>query len=274
VPPEPRPDLVVLADPFSFPVESLLAGLDYAYPRSTKIGGLASGARQPGGNALYSRAGVRRSGAIGVALSGDICIDTVVAQGCRPIGSPMQVTRCHSTILHELDGRPALEVLQALVNELPEADRQLASQALFLGIVMDELAAEHRAGDFLIRNLMGVDPTSGALGVGEHLRRGQTVQFHVRDARTSAEDLETLLERFAAEPRSAAARGALLFSCLGRGSFLYGKPDHDTDLFRAHLGDLPLGGFFCNGEIGPVAGTTHLHGYTSSFGLFRPARSS
>ena len=136
-----------------------------------------------------------------------------------------------------------------------------------------ELLTEHRPGDFLIRNVLGADPQSGALAIGERLRRGQTVQFHVRDARTSAEDLDSLLGRFASTPASADLRGALLFSCLGRGVNLYGRPDHDTDLFRVHLGALPLGGFFCNGQIGPVSGATHLHGFTSSFGLFRPARS-
>ena len=96
------------------------------------------------------------------------------------------------------------------------------------------------------------------------------VQFHLRDARTSAADLDELLGRYA----RAARHGALLFSCLGRGEHLYGEPDHDTDAFRRHVGDVPLGGFFCNGEIGPVHGTTFLHGYTSAFGLFRPRGST
>jgi small ligand-binding sensory domain FIST len=91
------------------------------------------------------------------------------------------------------------------------------------------------------------------------------VQFHLRDARTSADDLDQLLARHRGTPA-----GSLLFSCLGRGTHLYGRADHDTDLVRRHFGDVPLGGFFCNGEIGPVQGTTFLHGYTSAFGLFRP----
>ena len=154
---------------------------------------------------------------------------------------------------------------------LSDSDRELLSQALFLGIVMDELGPAPRAGDFLVRNVVGMDPESGSLAVGEVLQSGQTVQFHVRDARSSAEDLQALLRRSAARPAETPARGALLFSCLGRGVHLYGRPDHDTEIFRSALGEVPLGGFFCNGEIGPVGGTTHLHGYTSSFGIFRPA---
>lgn len=269
-PPDPTPHFVLLADPFSMPVEPWLAGMDYAYPRSTKVGGLASGATRPGDNALFAGSRVRRAGAVGIALEGNVAIDTVVAQGCRPIGEALPVTRCQDNVLVELDGKPPLHVLQELFPSLPEADRRLLPHSLFLGVVMDELAEEHRAGDFLIRNLIGIDPERGIMAVGEQLRRGQTVQFHLRDARTSADDLEQLLRRFATAAPSSQAHGALLFSCLGRGVHLYGHPDHDTDTFRRHFGDVPLGGFFCNGEIGPVGGATRLHGYTSSFGIFRP----
>ena len=108
------------------------------------------------------------------------------------------------------------------------------------------------------------------MAIGELLKEGQLVQFHLRDAETSAEDLTAVLERYAVENRENQVHGALLFSCLGRGQYLYGRPNHDTDIFHEKLGPVPLGGFFCNGEIGPVSGTTFLHGYTSSFGIFRP----
>ena len=270
VPPQPCPHFVLLADPFTFAAERLLAGLDYAYPQSAKIGGLASGASRPGGNVLLHRAHARRTGLVGVALAGDIVVDTVVAQGCRPIGRPMQITRCDGHILFELDQAPALHVLQEIATHAPPRDRELLGQAIFLGIAMDPLASEHGAGDFLVRNVIGIDPQRGAIAIGETLRNGQSVQFHVRDARTSDDDLQDMLGRFADQPRARAAAGALLFSCLGRGEHLYGEPDHDSALFRRLVGDLPLGGFFCNGEIGPVAGRTHLHGFTSAFGIFRP----
>jgi small ligand-binding sensory domain FIST len=271
IPQRPVPHFILLADPFTFASESLLAGLDYAYPKSTKVGGLASGATRPGGNVLYLDRRIEAAGVVGVALAGDIEVDTIVAQGCRPIGEPMQVTRCDGHILYELDGESALKALQDLAARLSEDDRELMTHSLFLGVAMDELALEHRAGDFLVRNLMGIDVQHGAIAIGEHLRDGQSVQFHLRDAQTSADDLQLLLERFKAEAPRPRAEGALLFSCLGRGIHLYGEPDHDSGLFRRVVGDVPLGGFFCNGEIGPVGGATHLHGYTSSFGLFRAA---
>jgi small ligand-binding sensory domain FIST len=270
VAPNLEPHFVLLADPFSFAAERLVRGLDYAYPRGTKVGGLASGATQPGVNVLYRDREVRRDGAVGVAFSGDIAVATVVAQGCRPIGEPLQITRCQKHVLFELDEQPALEVLQELAQDLTEADRALMSHSLFLGVAMDELSAE--PGDYLIRNLMGIDPTHGALAVAEQLRDGQRVQFHLRDARTSAQDLGVVLDRYLATHGTRHARGALLFSCLGRGMHLYGEADHDTNMFRDHVGDVPLGGFFCNGEIGPVSGATHLHGYTSAFGIFSPRR--
>lgn len=267
-----QPHFVVLPDPFTFDAESLVRGLDLAYPAANIIGGIASGGREPGENALFLGDRVHQHGAVGVALSGDLTVDTIVAQGCRPIGEPMFVTSCDRNIVRGLDGRPPLEVLRDLHERLDERDRQLARHSLFLGIVMKEDRQEYRQGDFLIRNLLGIDPKSGALAVGALLDENAVVQFHLRDARTSAHDLEEMLRIYQRAELTPPPRGSLLFSCLGRGRFLYGAPDHDSAAFRSHLGDIPLGGFFCNGEIGPVHGTTFLHGYTSAFGLFRPKR--
>jgi small ligand-binding sensory domain FIST len=265
-----EPQFVLLADPFTSRPEVLLAGLDYAFPDSVKVGGLASGGTSPGLNTLFLDSEVFGGGIVGVALSGNVVVDTVVAQGCRPVGELMRVTRCKGNVLYELDGEPAYAALEELFAKLDERDRRLASTSLFVGVVMDEFAEEPEAGDFLIRNLIGIDPKSGAVAVGERLQEGMRVRFHLRDAQTSAEDLHAVLASFAETPRRDAVSGALLFSCLGRGEHLYREPNFDTGVFKRHLGDVPVGGFFCNGEIGPVGGTTFLHGYTSSFGLIRP----
>jgi len=265
---ESAPHFVLLPDPFSFEGEGFLRGLDEAYPDAKKFGGLASGGRQPGENALFLGQRVYRSGALGVALSGAVSVDTIVAQGCRTIGSPMFVTRADRNLLSELDGRRPLAVLQELYDGLDEHDRGLADHSLFLGIAMSGEKQEYRQGDFLVRNIIGADSDSGAIAIGAILRNTAVVQFHLRDARTSADDLDELLARYGREHPDARPAGSLLFSCLGRGRYLYGRADHDTGAFRSHLGDVPIGGFFCNGEIGPVRGTTFLHGYTSAFGLF------
>lgn len=265
-----NPQFVLLADPFSFPVQNLIMGLDFAFEGAVKIGGLASSAQQQGQNALFLGDKIYRSGLVGVAMHGNIAVDTVVAQGCRPIGKPMRITQSRRNLLVELDGQPPLAVLRGLFQDLNERDRGLMRHSLFLGVVMDEFIDQPRQGDFLIRNVMGMDERTGVLAIGEMLKEGQLVQFHLRDAETSAEDLQAVLGRYAGENRENQVHGALLFSCLGRGQYLYGRPNHDSEIFQGTMGSVPLGGFFCNGEIGPVSGTTFLHGYTSSFGIFRP----
>ena len=210
----------------------------------------------------------------GVALSGNVQLDTIVAQGCRPIGEPMNITKCHDTLLEELNGKPPLRILEDLLETLNENDRKLLQTALFVGIEMDPLKDDPGQGDFLIRNLMGVDQKSGALSVGTLLRTGQLVQFHLRDKVMSAEDLNHLLTKHNEQAKAHPASGALMFSCMGRGQGLYGEADHDSRIFRNKMGDVPIGGFFCNGEIGPVGNATFLHGYTSSFGIFSPRDSA
>ena len=268
--PDEDPSFVLLPDPFTFDSESFVRDLDTFFPDAVKVGGLASGGRSAGTNALYLGGRVHRSGMVGLVLSGNVQVETIVAQGCRPIGSPMFVTRSTNNLLYELDGRAAGEVLQELYDSLDESDQLLFQTSLFLGLVMEVGREIYVHGDFLVRNILGIEPESGALAIGALLDTNQVVQFHLRDARTSAQDLAALLDRYDREGGGVRPIGSLLFSCLGRGSFLYGRPNHDIDLFRDRLGPTPIGGFFCNGEIGPVHGATFLHGYTSSFGLFRP----
>jgi small ligand-binding sensory domain FIST len=221
----------------------------------------------PSTNWLFANGESFHGGVVGAAFTGDVAIDTIVAQGCRPIGPPMVVTRCDGNLIAEIDHTPPLQVLEALHASLEPRDRALFRQSLFIGIEMKD-SLVHREGELLVRNIVGVDAEANVLAVAARLRPFQVIRFLLRDARTATEDLERMLERHRASG-SGACDGALLFSCLGRGEGLFGEPDHDSRLFRKHLGDAALGGFFCNGEIGPVGGTTFLHGYTSSFALFR-----
>jgi small ligand-binding sensory domain FIST len=267
---------ILLADPYTFNPESLLMGLDFAFPKSAKVGGLASGAAQGGQNALFLNEETYHTGLVGLALSGNVVIDTVVAQGCRPIGKPMHITESNQNLLIGLDHKKTIEILQELLETLDDNDRALMQHSLFLGIVMDPFKDKENLtrGDFLIRNLVGFDSKNGVLAVGALLREGQTVQFHLRDSKTSAEDLELMLTRYLMEHNPKVTRGGLLFSCLGRGEHLYGFPNHDSNLFLSKIGPVPLGGFFCNGEIGAVGNSTYLHGYTSCFGIFRPLQTT
>jgi small ligand-binding sensory domain FIST len=265
-----RPEIafLLLADELSMDVPALVTMLDGAFPSRPKVGGLASGSRSPGGNTLYAGTEMVHAGAVGLALTGRIEVDTVVAQGCRPIGQLMKVTSCRDNVVLELDGRPAAAVVADLFATLDGRDQVLFHHTLFIGIVMREGETEYHQGDFLIRNVSAINKTNGSVVVATPMREGQIVQFHLRDARTSAEDLGAALDGYRGRGL-ATPEGALLFSCIGRGERLYGSLGHDSAMFRRHLGDLPLAGFFCDGEIGPVAGTTFVHGYTSSFALFR-----
>jgi small ligand-binding sensory domain FIST len=264
-----EPSFILLTDPFGFKLDSFVQGLDYAFARSVKLGGLASGGHKAGENRLLCQDQVYRSGVVGVSLCGNIQVDPVVAQGCRAIGKTSRVTKCDKNLLYELDGKPAVLVLKEAIERLPERDQKLAKEAIFLGVAMDEFQEKFVSGDFLVRNIYGIEPMSGALLVGEALRPERTVQFHLRDAESSADDLRSMLRRYIENGDGRPSSGALLFSCMGRGFSLYGRTNHDSDCLREYLGEVPIGGFFCNGEIGPVGDSTFLHGYTSSFGIFK-----
>ncbi|BAY15933.1 hypothetical protein NIES21_17540 [Anabaenopsis circularis NIES-21] len=269
VQPSATPQFILLSSSFSSGINELLQGLDFAYPGSVIVGGQASGG-MGGRQALFCNDRLYREGTVALALTGNIVLETIVAQGCRPIGQPMQVTKAERNIILELDEQVPLVVLRDLINSLSDQERTLAQHSLFVGVAMDEFKLSLQQGDFLIRSILGVDPAGGAIAIGDRVRPGQRLQFHLRDAEASAEDLEFLLEKYHnQEASSSSAIAALMFSCIGRGEGLYGKPNFDSSLFRRYFQNIPIGGFFCGGEIGPVGGNTFLHGYTSVFGICR-----
>ncbi len=267
--------LVVLPDPFTASIPQLLSILDSQFPGVSKVGALASGLQTNGKPfELFTGEEVHPGGAAILSLEGAIHVETVVAQGCRPIGQPRFVTRVNGQLLLELDGRPVVEVLEELLGGLSVKDRELASKSLFLGIVAEESTEVYRTGDFLIRNVLGLDEKNNGLAISTRLQEGWTIQFHLRDAKASSHDLSKNLKDAVERLGDRKPSGALLFSCLGRGEGLYGVPDYDSGLFEGAFGSVPLGGFFGNGEIGPVKGSSYLHGYTSVFALMFPEDSA
>jgi small ligand-binding sensory domain FIST len=254
---------LLIGDPFSFPTDHLLQHLNEQIPGTVLMGGMASGGMRPGETRLFLDDRVVDEGAVGARLPG-VRIRTLVSPGCGPVGNVYTVTRAEGNVIYELGGRPPLLRLQELADGLSPKDRTLLGRGLFVGRTIDEYTVEPGRGDFLIRQVMGVDQRSGALAVGDRIEVGETIQFHVRDAATADEDLRELLELEAVEP----ADGALLFTCNGRGSRLFPVFDHDASLVAGKLGGLPLAGFNCAGEIGPVGGKNFLHGFTASVALF------
>lgn len=252
--------MLVAVEPFTFPTEAFLRRAHGDRPGLRVLGGLASGAARPGGNRLLVGGRIVAEGAVGV-LVGAAAVETVVAQGCRPVGEPLVVTRGQRTFIEELAGRPALQRLRELAEGVDEAERALLQRGLHIGFVVDEHRSEFGRGDFLVRNVLGADRDTGAIAVGEQVEVGRTVQFHVRDAAAADEDLRAML-------RGRRADAALVFTCNGRGHGLFGVPDHDAGVIAEVLGPVPTAGMFCAGEVGPVAGRSFLHGYTASLALF------
>ena len=258
---------LMICDPFTFPAGDLLAHLNEHVPGTVVMGGMASGGLRLRQSRLFLDGLVLSHGAVGAHLPG-AQVHPLVAQGCRPVGDPYTVTRADGNLIFELGGRPPLARLQELAAALPDREQELLAQGAHVGIVINEYQAEPRQGDFLVRGIVGADPGSGAIAVGEEVEVGQTVQFHVRDAHSADEDLRRILEREAATLGGRRVAGALLFTCTGRGSRLFAEPDHDAGLVAKMLGEVPIAGFFCDGELGPVGGQNFLHTFTASIALF------
>ncbi|HEX9780730.1 MAG TPA: FIST N-terminal domain-containing protein [bacterium] len=273
--PGDQPVFVLFVDPYTCEPRKLLGEINETYRERPVVGGLASGGQGPGEQHLILGGSIVREGAIGVAMTGNITMDTIVSQGCRPIGRPYVVTQAEENLIVKLAGRPAVAALHEALASLSSEDRELAQQgAVFAGLVVDEMRPKFGAGDFLIRNIIGIDPASGALAVGDEVPVGKTLQFHLRDAATSRDELRRLLQQHGHLHQFSPPAGALFFNCLGRGRSLYGVSNHDVRTIRTMRGKFPIGGFFCNGEIGPLGSTNFLHGYTASIGLFRPGQLS
>ncbi|HUW01069.1 MAG TPA: FIST N-terminal domain-containing protein [Acidimicrobiales bacterium] len=252
--------LVLLGDPFSMPTTGLLRRLAETVPDLVVVGGLAGAGHGAGANRFVLDDLVVSDGAVGALFPPGV-IEPIVSQGCRPIGSPAIVTAAEGNLVVELAGTKALERLEAELGRLAEDEQEQAAQGLHLGLVLDESQATFGQGDFLIRNVVGADHERGAVAIGTTVEVGQTAQFHVRDAVTSDVDLDLALR---AGPHQGAA---LVFSCNARGSALFGPTDHDARTIHEHLGGA-VAGMFCTGEIGPVGGRNHVHGFTACIAVF------
>lgn len=255
--PEGAGALLVLADPFTFPTDPFLERLSEDHPDLPVVGGLASAARGPGGNRLVVDDRLVTEGAVGCFLGSDASVATVVSQGCRPVGDPFTVTRSERNVVYELAGKPALERLQELAGAMSPEDRELLRRGLHIGRVVDEHKVDFGRGDFIVRNVLGGDQRTGAIAVGDMVDIGATTQFLVRDADSADEDLRHLMAGRQAE-------AALVFTCNGRGTHLFGVPDHDAGIVTDALPGAAVAGMSCAGELGPVGGRNFLHGFTAS----------
>ena len=262
--------VIMLADPFTTPITRLLPALtgcrgpEHPVP---VVGGMSSGASQPGHNALILDNELIRAGSVGVTISGPVQVDIIVSQGCRPIGKPIVVTKARGNVIQELSGRKAMEIVQEIAGDLNEQERGLLSGGLLVGTVINEYKARFGRGDFLVRNILGYDKEHGAIAVGDIPRVGQTIQFHVRDAETAHEDLQLLLD---GQQLKETPIAGMLITCNGRGSRLFkDERTRDVPTILNRLGNIPLAGFFAAGEIGPIGSESFLHGHTAALAILR-----
>ncbi|MGI8425707.1 MAG: FIST signal transduction protein [Actinomycetota bacterium] len=255
---------LVLSEPNSFPTQILLDGFNAEHQGMPIVGGQASGGG-PGQNFLIVNDVVTRSGAVGVLVGGDVKLQAIVSQGCKPIGKPLIVTAAEGNVIHMLGGRPPLARLREAAAHLPPEEQAKILQNLQVGVIIDELKTNPGRGDFLVRGLLHADMESGAIAIGDVVRVGQTVQFQLRDAGTADEDLKSMLTAYGDD---GAPSGALMFTCNGRGARLFGSPDHDAAELQHSFPGLATAGMFCAGEIGPIGGLNFLHGFTASIALF------
>jgi small ligand-binding sensory domain FIST len=270
-PDRPRPAngevVIALADPFSYPVDTLLRIANSAQWRPTIVGGLAAGGDRPGDHVLWLDDEHMCDGLVGVRIGG-IDVTTAVSQGCTPIGPDMVVTDGDNAgRIYSLAGAPALSKLQDILDGLDDATLELVNSGITLGIVMNENQPDYQSGDYLMRGILGADADNGAIHVGEQVRVGQTVRLHVRDNVSASDDLHAVTHA-AAQRHQREIAGALMFTCIARGAAMFHEAHHDAGVLATRFGDPPVAGLFCNGEFGSVGGRNYLHAFTATIAVF------
>ncbi|MCU0788802.1 MAG: FIST C-terminal domain-containing protein [Verrucomicrobia bacterium] len=259
---------LAFVDPFHLDSERWLNQWNEAFAGLPILGGLASGRFNEQRTQVYLNGQVYEQGGVGISVGGNIQLLSVISQGCTPIGETWTLTGVDRNVIQRIGNRPAYEVLAETFEGLPADEQVKASRGMFAGLVINEYLDDFHRGDFLIRNLLGADPGTGYIAVGAFPRIGQTLQFQRRDAAAATEDLHELLTRAKSKISGSTVHGGCLCTCNGRGSNLFGMPNHDAGIIQRELGPFGLAGFFCNGEIGPVGDRNFLHGFTASLALF------
>jgi small ligand-binding sensory domain FIST len=262
------PPLHVLAlfDPMQFPIEGWLQKMNSLSPAVSCVGGLASGANGSSIGVFHN--GQILPGGIAVGLrGGGLGMKVLISQGCRPIGEPLTVTKAENNVIYSLGGQPAYQALETAFQTLSNEEKATARGNLFAGLATTEYVDDFDAGDFLIRNIIGADPNSGAVVIGGLPRIGQTLQYQFRDRTSSSQDLHASLNNLS-KSMGGSVIGSLLFRCAARGRDFFGATGHDLGMMQQMLGPHPSTAFACNGEIGPLHSVNCLTSYTASAAIF------
>jgi small ligand-binding sensory domain FIST len=246
---------IVHADPQTQQMDKLVAALAKRVESGFLVGGLVSSR----GTAAQLADSVSEGGVSGVAFSDSVIIATRLTQGCSPIGPRRVVTGCQRNVLISLDNKPAFDVFLEDIGEKLAGDLNRVGGHVFAGLSV----AGSDTGDYLARNLVGIDTQSKLIAIGDYLKKGDGLMFCRRDAKTARDDMARMLESIQQGLYSRPKAG-VYYSCLGRGEALFGKGKGELKMIQDVFGDIPLVGFFCNGEISH----NRLYGYTGVLTLF------
>ena len=246
---------VMHGDPRNGQIAELIAQMPDLIGNGYLVGGLSSSQTH-----YFQLADEVCEGALsGVVFEQGVSVITGLTQGCSPLGSSHALTECEGNIAISIDNRPALDVMKEDIGEMLARDLSRIGGYIFAGFPI----ADSDRGDYVVRNLLGIDPNSGALAIGDYLHTNAPIMFCKRDSRTAVEDLQRMVNKLKDRARTP-IKGALYFTCLGRGQHMFGEPHRELQLISEILGDIPLAGFYANGEI---AGN-RLYGYTGVLTLF------
>ncbi len=256
--------LVLLSDPFLFPIRTLLDELSQRYPRLEIVGGIASGAPALGANRFVCNRLTSSDGAVGLLLR-NVDVAIVLAQASEPVGDLMTVTATSGTTLVELAGRPALTRLSEALGHLDEAAAHAALKHVQLGVASDETAAESGPDAFTMLDVTGIESSSRVIRLDSEVASGTTVQFHLRSGAAAAANVWNALTDAPAD----AGTSAIAFVSKHRNELLFHEPHTDANVITDWAGGPILAGMATLGEIGRAGSKTTVHGHAAAIALFR-----
>jgi small ligand-binding sensory domain FIST len=260
--------VLVWPDPHAIRPDRLLSGLDATLGPVPVAGGAASSAYPGGATFQFSGSQAGSACVSGVRLGGTFRHQLALTQGCRALGAPMRITRAHENLLLEVDGISAYEALRAAAPPRFFTDPDTTMNALTIALLPEPGESVLRPGEYLVRNIVAVDPDTGVLEVAADCEEGQSILFALREPSAAQEDVTRMAERAAAAAPPGGYKFGLYFNCLARGRSLYGREGVDSAALARHLPGVPLLGFSCNAEIAPLRGANHLFTYTGVLVLF------
>ena len=249
-----RATALLHADPRNRSMGEIVADLSETLGAFT-VGGIASAE----GRTAQLAGAVEEGVVSGLVFGEAVGVVSGLSQGCTPIGPSHTVTRSHNNLVLEIDGEPAFDVLCSdlgfnTIARIREAAPWLHAARPVPG---------SSEADYLVRNIVGLDAQDGIVALGTLIDPGERLIFVRRDPAAAEADLRRML-RGAKARLSRPAQGGVYVSCLARGPYMFGSEDRELEIVREEIGDLPLAGFFANGEFSGG----RIYGYTGVITLF------